>query len=151
PGLYDNLRSFCRQDFREFQLVFGVSDGNDAALEAVRRLRTEFPTLPIEVVTDARQHGSNCKISNLINMIARARHDVFVMADSDAFVGPDYLSIVTAPLRDEAVGLVTTLYRAVPTQTVYSRLGAMYINEWYMPSVLVAWLFGYQGYVSGQT
>ena len=151
PGLYENLRSFCRQDFREFQLVFGVSDGSDAALEAVRRLRAEFPAIPIEVVTDARQHGSNCKISNLINMIGRARHDVFVMADSDAFVGPDYLSIVTAPLRDEAVGLVTTLYRAGPTRTVYSRLGAMYINEWYMPSVLVAWLFGYQGYVSGQT
>jgi ceramide glucosyltransferase len=27
----------------------------------------------------------------------------------------------------------------------------MYINEWYMPSVLIAWFFGYQGYVSGQT
>ena len=27
----------------------------------------------------------------------------------------------------------------------------MYINEWYMPSVLLAWLFGHQGYVSGQT
>ncbi len=151
PWLYHNLRSFCHQDFGDYQLVFGVSDHNDAALEAVRRLRAEFPALPIEVVTDSRQHGSNCKISNLINMVERARHDVLVMADSDAFVGPDYLSIVTAPLRDEAVGLVTTLYRAVGTPSVYSRLGAMYINEWYMPSVLVAWLFGYQGYVSGQT
>jgi ceramide glucosyltransferase len=27
----------------------------------------------------------------------------------------------------------------------------MYINEWYVPSVLLAWLFGHQGYVSGQT
>jgi ceramide glucosyltransferase len=27
----------------------------------------------------------------------------------------------------------------------------MYVNEWYMPSVLLAWLFGYQGYASGQT
>ncbi len=25
------------------------------------------------------------------------------------------------------------------------------MNEWYLPSVLVAWLFGYEGYVSGQT
>jgi ceramide glucosyltransferase len=151
PGLYENLRSFCQQDFGDYQLIFGVSDRNDAALEAVRRLCAEFPALPITVVTDSRQHGSNCKISNLINMIAVARHDVLVMADSDAFVGPDYLSIVTAPLRDEAVGLVTTLYRAVATASVYSRLGAMYINEWYMPSALIAWLFGYQGYVSGQT
>jgi ceramide glucosyltransferase len=27
----------------------------------------------------------------------------------------------------------------------------MYINEWYVPSILLAWLFGYEGYVSGQT
>ena len=29
------------------------------------------------------------------------------------------------------VGLVTCLYRGVPTPKVWSRLGAMYINEWY--------------------
>jgi len=28
------------------------------------------------------------------------RHDVLVMADSDAFVGPDYLASVTVPLLD---------------------------------------------------
>jgi ceramide glucosyltransferase len=27
----------------------------------------------------------------------------------------------------------------------------MYINEWYMPSVLLAWLFGHEGFASGQT
>jgi ceramide glucosyltransferase len=27
----------------------------------------------------------------------------------------------------------------------------MYINEWYIPSVLLTWLFGYEGYASGQT
>jgi len=151
PGLYENLRSFCLQEYPEYQIVFGVLDRRDPALAVVARLRAEFPSLPIEVVINPQQHGSNCKTSNLINMVARARHDVLAMADSDACVEPDYLSIVTAPLRDEAVGLVTCLYRAVPTRPIFSRLGAMYINEWYMPSVLVAWLFGYQGYVSGQT
>ena len=151
PGLYENLRSFCKQDYPEFQIVFGVRDLADPALSVVERLLVEFPSLPIDVVVNPQQHGSNCKISNLINMIARARHDVLAMADSDACVGPDYLSTVTAPLLDHNVGLVTCLYRGVPTQHICSRLGAMYINDWYMPSVLVAWLFGYQGYASGQT
>ena len=151
PGLYENLRSFCLQDFPEYEVVFGVADRRDPALAVVQRLKEEFPSLPIEVVVDPQQHGSNCKISNLINIIARARYDLLAMADSDACVGPEYLSIVTAPLRDPAIGLVTCLYRAVPTRSIFSRLGAMYINEWYMPSVLVAWLFGYRGYVSGQT
>jgi len=151
PGLYENLRSFCQQDYAEYQVVFGVLDRRDPALAVVERLRAEFPSLPIEVVINPQQHGSNCKVSNLINMIARARYDVLAIADSDTYVGRDYLSIVTEPLRDETVGLVTCLYHAVPTASVFSRLGAMYINEWYMPSVLLAWLFGYRGYVSGQT
>jgi ceramide glucosyltransferase len=151
PGLYEHLRSFCRQDYPDYQIVFGVRDPADPACEVVRRLVAEFPSLPIDVVINPQQHGSNCKTSNLINMFVRARHDVLVMADSDAFVGPDYLAKVTAPLLDPEVGLVTCVCRGVPTRPVWSRLGAMYINEWYVPSVLLAWLFGHQGYVSGQT
>ena len=58
---------------------------------------------------------------------------------------------MTAPLQDRTVGLVTCLSHDSPTRGLWSRLGAMYINEWYFPSVMLAWLFGYQGYASGQT
>src|ERR1022692_2868689 len=133
PGLYEHLRSFCRQDYSEFQIVFGVRDLADPALSVVERLVAEFPSLPIDVVINPQQHGSNYKVSNLINMSALARHDVLAMADSDTFVGHNYLSTVTAPLRDHTVGLVTCTYRGVATSRIWSRLGAMYINEWYMP------------------
>jgi ceramide glucosyltransferase len=151
PGLYENLRSFCQQDYPEFQIVFGVRDRDDPALAVVARLLAEFPSLPIDVVVDPRQHGSNRKVSSLINMLGRARHDVLVMADSDAYVGPDYLTTVTTPLLDRKVGLVTCIYHGEPTPRIWSRLGAMYVNEWYMPSVLLARLFGHEGYASGQT
>ena len=151
PELYEHLRSFCQQDHPEFQIVFGVRDPADPALAVVARLVAEFPSLPIDVVVNPQQHGSNFKVSNLINMMARARHEVLALADSDTFVGHDYLSTVTAPLLDQKVGLVTCIYRGVPTERIWSQLGAMYINEWYVPSVLLAWLFGYRGYVSGQT
>jgi ceramide glucosyltransferase len=151
PGLYENLRSFCQQEHPQFQIVFGVRDPADPALAVVERLQAEFPSLPIDVVVNPQQHGTNSKVSNLINMAAQARHDVLVMADSDVRVEPAYLSTMTAPLLDHDVGLVTCLYRGVPTRKICSRLGAMYINEWYMPSVRVAWLFGYQGYASGQS
>jgi ceramide glucosyltransferase len=150
-GLYERLRSFCQQNYREFQIVFGVRDPVDPALIVVQRLQQEFPSLSIDVVASPQLHGSNYKISNLINMVAGARHDVLIVADSDTFVGPNYLRSVTAPLLDRNVGLVTCPYRDVPTARVWSRLGAMYINEWYMPSVLLSWLFGGNCYASGQT
>src|ERR1700678_435577 len=115
PGLYEHLRSFCRQDYPEFQIVFGVRDAGDPACAVVKRLAAEFPSLPIDLVIDPRLHGNNLKISNLINMLAYARHDIIVMADSDAFVESDYLAAVTAPLQDPDVGLVTFIYRGMPT------------------------------------
>jgi len=151
PGLYENLRTFCLQEYPQFQIVFGISEDTDPALAVVTRLVHEFPALAIDVVVNPQQHGHNRKISSLINMLEHADHDMLVMADSDAFVRPDYLTSVTAPLLDRKVGLVTCLYHGEPTRPVWSRLGAMYINEWYMPSVLLAWLFGHQNYVSGQT
>jgi ceramide glucosyltransferase len=151
PNLYENLRSFCEQDYPEFQIVFGVLDPADAALSVAERLVAEFPSLPIDVVINSQLHGGNRKTSNLINLLAQARHDVLVMADSDARVGPDYLKTVSAPLLDREVGLVSCIFRGIAIPRLWSRLGAMYINEWYMPSVLLARLFGHQGYVSGQT
>lgn len=151
PGLYDQLRSFCLQDHPEFQLVFGVRDPADSALKLVAQLIREFPAAHITVVSDPRLHGSNFKTSNLINMLSQARHDVLTIADSDVRVRPDYLARVTAPLLDAKVGLVTCIHHDVPTPAIWARLGAMYINEWYMPSVLLAWLFGHRGYASGQT
>jgi ceramide glucosyltransferase len=151
PQLYEHLRSFCEQDFGQFQVVFGLRETGDPALAIVDRIRRDFPGVAIDVVINAQQHGNNYKISNLINMLGRAKYDVLVFADSDTFVGRDYLSTVTAPLLDPGIGLVTCLYRGVPAGNIWSRLAAMYINEWYMPTVLLAWLFGYQGYASGQT
>ena len=151
PGLYEHLSSFCRQDYPEFQIVFGLHDPADPARSVVERLKAEFPSLPIDIVVNPQRHGSNHKTSNLINMLALARHDILAMADSDVFVGPDYLRTVTAPLMDRNVGLVTCIYQDIPTGWIWSRIGAMYINEWYVPMVLLAWLFGHQSYASGQT
>ena len=151
PGLYQQLRSFCVQDHPAYEIVFGIRDATDPARLTVERLVAEFPGLALTLVIDPQQHGSNLKTSNLINMLHRAQHGIVVISDSDARVGPDYLTRVTAPLRNPGVGLVTSLYRAIPTPDLWSRLCAMYINEWYMPSVLLARMFGHRGYVSGQT
>src|SRR5690242_7883628 len=117
PGLYDNLLSFCDQDYPgPVQIVCGVRDPLDPAVGAVERLRAARPDADIALVVDPRVYGTNYKISNLENMTAAApaRHDVLVIVDSDMRVAPSYLAEVTAPLADPAVGLVTCLYKGQP-------------------------------------
>ena len=151
PELAENLRSFCRQRHSRFQIVFGVMDDDDPAIAVVREIMEEFPDLDLKLVIDPRVHGSNRKISNLINMVAGARHDFIVIADSDMRVAADYLDQVIAPLLQPGTGLVTCLYSGQTTRGLTSALGAMYINEWFLPSVLVSNSFGDNLYCFGAT
>ena len=151
PETYDCLRSFCEQDYPDFQVVFGVSDSDDPALGIVQRLRMEFPHLDLQVAIDRRQHGSNRKVSNLLNMMPLARHDYLVLSDCDVRVSRDYLAKVVAPLLDHGVGIVTCPYRGVARPGLWSLLGSMYINEWFMPSVRVAAVGGSRSFAFGAT
>ena len=138
PGLYDNLRSFAEQDYPALQIVLGVNDPQDGALQAARALIRDLPACDIALVVDARASGSNKKVANLENMFEMARHDVIVLADSDMRVDRHYLGAVTAPLRDRQTGAVTCLYKGVPTGGKWSEFGAMHINFGFLPSALVA-------------
>jgi ceramide glucosyltransferase len=62
---------------------------------------------------------------------------MFVLADSDMRVGPDYLTAVVAPLEYGA-GLVTCLYRGLSAGGFCSDIAALHINHGFLPQVLVA-------------
>ena len=114
PLLEEALTTLCQQDFPEFQIVFGVRDASDPAVAVVRRLQSRFPRVDIALVADSTLHGRNHKVSNLINMLPAARHDVLVIADADVHARPDYLDRLAAALEAPQVGLVTTLYAGLP-------------------------------------
>jgi ceramide glucosyltransferase len=151
PETYECLRSFCDQAYPEFQVVFGVCDSNDPVLDIVDRLKKEFPQRDLRIVVDRRQHGSSRKVSNLINMMALARHEFLVLSDSDVRVTRDYLARIVAPLLDGGVGIVTCAYRGCPRQGLWSLLGSLFINEWFIPSVRVAAMAGSRSFASGAT
>jgi ceramide glucosyltransferase len=151
PGLYEHLRSFCEQSCDDLQIIFGVRDHDDPALGAVRRLQQEFPHLDLQIAANPAQHGSSRKVSNLVNMMALVRHDYLVIADGDVRVGRGYLERVIAPLLDQRVGIVTCLYHGSPRPGLWSLLGSMFINEWFMPAVRVAALFGSRSFAFGAT
>jgi ceramide glucosyltransferase len=151
PRLYENLRSFCRQTHPNYQLIFGVREAQDPAIAVVHRLREEYAHLSIELVVDPQVQGGNRKVSNVLNMLPFARHDVWVLADSDISVPPDYLSRVSAPLADSGVGIVTCLYYGVARGGLWSNLGCLFIDDWFAPSVRLAHAFGSRRFAFGST
>ena len=137
-GLLENLRSFCQQDYPAYQILFGVHDTDDQAVPIVRQLIETFPDLDIQLIVDSNISTANLKASNLDNMYRFAKHDYLVIADSDMRVESDYVATVMAPFEDSKVGVVTCLYKGTSRGGLPSILGSMFINEWFLPSVLVS-------------
>lgn len=138
PEIYESFRSHCIQDYPEYEIIFGVSDPQDPAIESVKALQQEFPDRRIQLVICLEILGANVKVSNLTQMLPAARFDSLIVNDSDIRVTPDYLRTVMAPLSDSRTGMVTCLYRGVAATTLGSRLESLGISTDFCPGVLVA-------------
>ena len=138
PKIWESFCSHCEQDYPQFQLIFGVSDRGDPAIEVVRKLQAKYPNVPIQLIVCDRVMGANIKVSNLVQMLPMARHELMLVNDSDIRVPADYLRRVVTPLADSSVGLVTCLYRGVAGPTLGSRLEALGISTDFVPGVLSA-------------
>ena len=141
PELYENLRSFCRQDYPDYQIIFGVQDPRDPAIAIVRRLMAEFPEADLALVESGWLPG-NLKVANLQHMLPAAKHQILVIADSDMRVGSDYLAAIVATLNQPGTGLVTCLYRGRPLGGLWSTLAAEHINHGFLPQALVGEMLG---------
>lgn len=152
PRLRENLESFCRQNYSApVQLVFGVQDPLDPAIKIVESLKRQYPKLDIELVVDTRLYGANRKVSNLINLVERAKYDVLVLSDSDIEVGSDYLCAVTNALAQARGGAVTCVYSGAPLDNIWSRFVAMGINYQFIPNALFGTTLGLAAPCFGST
>jgi len=139
PDLFTRLASFCTQDYPgPIEIICGVQSSSDPAIEVVQQLQARFTRVSITLHIDARQHGYNRKVSNLINILPLARFETLVMCDSDVEVGPGYLAEIVAALEQPNVGAVSCLYHGAPTQAVASRIAALAINTHFLPQVVAS-------------
>ena len=144
PGMEENFRSHCLQDYPHYEIIFGVNQEDDPAVAAVKRLQQQFPQHEIRLVVCREKLGANSKVSCLAQMLPHAKHDFLVMNDSDIRVAPEYLRSVITPLIGEHgelasdVGLVTCMYRGIAAPTLGSRLESLGISTDFCAGVLAA-------------
>jgi ceramide glucosyltransferase len=138
PQMYESFRSHCVQDYPEYEIIFGVSDMDDPAVEAVHRLMREFPHCHIKLVVCPAVLGNNRKTSNLAQMLPQARYEHLLINDSDIYVTPDYLRGVMASFAQPQVGMVTCPYRGIAADTLGSKLESIGISTDFIPGVLAA-------------
>lgn len=137
PMAYENFASFCKQSYPLYQIIFGVKEASDPIINVINKIITDFPQTDIQLVICAESQGSNPKINSLMTMKKSAKYSFLLISDSDIRVGSSYLNEMIQLMRDETVGIVTSIYRSIASKWL-SIIGALIDSTEYMPGVLCA-------------
>jgi ceramide glucosyltransferase len=148
---YENYVSFCRQEYPEFEILFGVTEETDPVLPVLRKLIDDFPQCKIRVLVGAEQLGTGDKVNKLCRMVRESKYDILIISDSDIRVAPGYIHAVAAPFADPQVGAVTCLYRGITDGSLVSDMEALGNTSDFDAGVLSAWLLGGVDFALGAT
>ena len=151
PNLEAHLESFFDQDYPQFEILFCARSANDPGLEAARRVAARYPHIPTRFFSTGEQTYINAKVSSLELMYAAARHDIFIISDSDVRVARNYIRDVVAPFVEEKVGAVTCLYRGSADRGLWSKLEAAGMSIEMTTGVLTANLLEGMKFALGPT
>ena len=133
-----NLETFFRLDYPCYELVFGVSEPADPALEVARRVAGRHPQVAARFVAGGRPVGHNPKVNNLASMLRTARHELLLISDSNVAVGGDYLQVMVDQLEQPGVGLVTSFIRGTAGRGLGGALESLQLNTFVMGGIAAA-------------
>jgi ceramide glucosyltransferase len=123
--LKENVESFFRQDYPNYEILFAADTEDDAALGVVREVAARYPKVPCRIVVNGRPPWPNPPAYSFARMTEMAAKDILVTSDSDVEVAPNYLREIVPPMLDPGVGMLTCLYRGKNAGGFWSGLDAI--------------------------
>ena len=139
PDAYENLKSFCVQDYPDYEILFCIDADDKQVISVIEKLQRNFPRRRIRVLYGSGRVATNDKCARLARLVNEAAHEHLVISDSDVRVRPDYLRNVIAPLADSNIGAVTCFYVPTEIHTFTDRLQTAGMISDFFVSSLVAW------------
>jgi ceramide glucosyltransferase len=132
--LADNLVTFFAQRGAEVELLFGVEDPGDPAVEAVEASMRRYPHVRAKLIVTGGADATNPKVRNLIGLLPHASHDLLLISDDNVSAPVDFVAQLCRTYEsDEAdggrpVGLVTCAFSGSGEQSLGGALDAVRLN-----------------------
>lgn len=140
-GLEENLESFFKIDYPEFEILFSVADAHDPAIAVVNSLKQRFPRVNCTLVIGAESVGPNPKVNNMIRAYHLAKNDWVLISDSNVSVESNYVRRLAAHVESDT-GIVTSIVAGRNESELGGHLEAMFLNSFYARWMVLARAFG---------
>ena len=133
-NLFDNLASFCTQDYPEYEIIFSLQDHNDPAYKVARKIKDKYPNRDISIVVERCDEGLNPKVNNLMSAYKVSQYEHILISDSNVMVNKDYLKEIVKHMKED-VGLVSNVIKGIGGSTIGSIFENLHLNSFIIGSV----------------
>ena len=134
----ENIESFFRQNYVEYEVLFAADEPDDPALPVIREICRRYSHIPSRILITGQPPWPNAPNYCFHRLTEIAAHDFLVTSDSDVEVGPNYLRDVVTPLLDPKVGAVTCVFRGKSGGGPWAALDAIGMSVEFTAGVLIA-------------
>ncbi|HKN18936.1 MAG TPA: glycosyltransferase, partial [Dissulfurispiraceae bacterium] len=138
-NLYDNLLSFCNQDYPEYEIIFSLQSHNDPAYKVARKIREKCRDRNITIIVEESNSGLNPKVNNLLPAYKASRYEYILISDSNVLVDEKYLMEITSHIENPAegrqIGLVSNIIKGVGGRSLGAVFENLHLNSFVMGSV----------------
>ncbi|MBN1210713.1 MAG: glycosyltransferase [Myxococcaceae bacterium] len=132
-----NLEQFASLDYPRYEVLLGVKDMRDPAYAVARAAVARWPHV-MRLVLQVGEPGLNPKVNQLITLASEARHELWVISDSNVRVAPGYLDEIAEGFADPTVGCVTHPIAGIGEQTLGSLLDNLHLASSAAAGVIAA-------------
>lgn len=133
-GFDRNIESFFRLNYKIYHLWFVVQDRSDPAYNCLLALKARHRqnslAASVKILVSGQAQGCSQKLHNLLFAYRQipADTEALVFADSDACAGPNWLSHIVYPLRQDKAGASGGYRCFVPTRNNAATLALASLN-----------------------
>jgi ceramide glucosyltransferase len=141
--LADNLASFGRLSYPNCELLLGVASRKDPAYAVARRFFADHPSVEGRLVLTNPNAAKNPKVAQLLALERRATGSIFVIADSNVRVEPDYLAPLVRELSRPGVAATSSVIVGDGERTVGAAVENLQLGGTVAPLVVALYELGH--------
>jgi ceramide glucosyltransferase len=134
--LAENLASFAKLDYPDYEILLGVASIEDPAYPIARRFVEKHGQDRARVIVTNPNETTNPKVAQLLSLEREATGDIVVISDSNVRVTPSYLMPLVAELSRPNVAVVSSVFAGTGEQTFGAALENLQLGALIAPGVV---------------
>ncbi|MHC1736666.1 MAG: glycosyltransferase [Ignavibacteriaceae bacterium] len=136
--LEENLESFFKLSYPNYELIFALDSFLDSAFEVAERLIKSYPGVIAKIIVEDNRIGLNPKVNNLQNAYVHAHGEIIYISDSNTRVEKDFLDKILPGFNNSQTGLISATIRGIKSKNIFAAMENIHLAAFAAPSIEIA-------------